>query len=1111
MPAIHALLAGIAEYPDYNQRLFGCLNDVAAMNDFLSRYAGSQNLAYRPEIKRNKDATRQSLIDAFSHFGQAQDGDICVFFFSGHGSFAEAPKAFWNNPTGRNESIVCYDSRQPNGRDLMDKELSFLIWQATQGKNVHFLAIMDCCHAGSSTRNLKGARERWAPPAHTPPGPEEYLGFEHYQRRDDGQVSPPSAPHVLLAASRDNETAKEDYILGEYRGVFSHALLQELEQGGIFASYAELLQRTGLKVQSLAVQQNPQLETVAVDPGMGFLGQKPKKGLPFQIAFDREAGAWMLEAGSLQNIAPSSPTMKTLLELEDGATVAVTEVGTSKSAVTGMDEKDKGVTYRAWLRQNALPAMPVFLDPALPDAWKGELEKQIGDIRVLKIVEEEQQAQYVVRPYEKALILTKRGEETPVFKRMPVDDLAYGVNTFLKDVKDVANWERVLLHHNPQTQLRSEHLKVEVFVFSGSDYLKDTNAKDLLVNPADPIELRYFKENGNEKPPGFQVRITNLNPQQSLWVSAMVLSSDYGIDNQFLRKQELQPGERVWLSYWRNGQAETVFKSYIDNAYLSWGVHEITDYIKIYASTSEINTDPLNQDAIELDIKKGMRSATRGIRAAIEAPTHHDWTSKTIAVKTHRPLDETPVEPGREANIPGLSIQAPAGFSAKVSLTSLGPATRSLNTPLPPAFWNYPQSHVMPLTRSLDRTDGLEMLEIIGAQGREQITADNPIEIRLQQPLQAEESVVPIGYDPESGLFFPVGLTDEEGRVLIQQLPDDTPTGQRSLGGSIKLFFQKIIGQRIGMEGELYQLRRVTVAPDEELTYLDDDLEAIEQAVQAKGCTHVALFIHGIIGDTTVMPKALRRVQCAGGGSMMDRYQVVLAFDYENLETPIEKTALRLKERLVKAGLGPGHGKTFHIFAHSMGGLVSRWFIEKEGGKEMVSRLFTFGTPHNGTPYSNISELATMAVTYAVNGSAILQPWLLPLMLAGKLLKKTQVTLGQMKPGGELLSRLNDGTAPPIPYTIIVGNTQLIDPEKDAKIKGLLRRILARFKNRPHYLLLDALLFGKPNDIAVSTESQQAVGSDGAPLVVASDHLCYFENASSLKALEGKLNELNIC
>lgn len=38
------------------------------------------------------------------------------------------------------------------------------------------------------------------------------------------------------------------------------------------------------------------------------------------------------------------------------------------------------------------------------------------------------------------------------------------------------------------------------------------------------------------------------------------------------------------------------------------------------------------------------------------------------------------------------------------------------------------------------------------------------------------------------------------------------------------------------------------------------------------------------------------------------------------------------------------------IIAHSNGGLVSRWYIEKEGGKDYVSRLFLMATPWDGTP-----------------------------------------------------------------------------------------------------------------------------------------------------------------
>lgn len=50
------------------------------------------------------------------------------------------------------------------------------------------------------------------------------------------------------------------------------------------------------------------------------------------------------------------------------------------------------------------------------------------------------------------------------------------------------------------------------------------------------------------------------------------------------------------------------------------------------------------------------------------------------------------------------------------------------------------------------------------------------------------------------------------------------------------------------------------------------------------------------------------------------------------------------------------HWRQFHpkaevwIIAHSNGGLVSRWYIEKQGGKQYVQRLFLMGAPWHGTP-----------------------------------------------------------------------------------------------------------------------------------------------------------------
>ena len=46
------------------------------------------------------------------------------------------------------------------------------------------------------------------------------------------------------------------------------------------------------------------------------------------------------------------------------------------------------------------------------------------------------------------------------------------------------------------------------------------------------------------------------------------------------------------------------------------------------------------------------------------------------------------------------------------------------------------------------------------------------------------------------------------------------------------------------------------------------------------------------------------------------------------------------------------NGAKAWIIAHSNGGIVSRWFIEKEGGKDHVDRLFLMGSPWDGAPKS---------------------------------------------------------------------------------------------------------------------------------------------------------------
>ncbi|MDJ0868808.1 MAG: alpha/beta fold hydrolase [Myxococcota bacterium] len=63
----------------------------------------------------------------------------------------------------------------------------------------------------------------------------------------------------------------------------------------------------------------------------------------------------------------------------------------------------------------------------------------------------------------------------------------------------------------------------------------------------------------------------------------------------------------------------------------------------------------------------------------------------------------------------------------------------------------------------------------------------------------------------------------------------------------------------------------------------------------------------------------------------------------------LERLALRLK-REIDAAVGGGR---IDLVAHSMGGLVARFYLQQLGGARRVDRLITLGTPHQGTHAAN--------------------------------------------------------------------------------------------------------------------------------------------------------------
>ena len=341
--------------------------------------------------------------------------------------------------------------------------------------------------------------------------------------------------------------------------------------------------------------------------------------------------------------------------------------------------------------------------------------------------------------------------------------------------------------------------------------------------------------------------------------------------------------------------------------------------------------------------------------------------------------------------------------------------------------------------------------------------------------------MLPVAWDGEQ--WLPLGYARAGGEIVLERLPEPV-IGTRSLRSAVSILFQKIVKPKLGLTFDYPQLAIV-----------ESDGRYVKAGVAERvaAAERIVVFVHGILGDTHGMAASAFAAPLAG------THDLVLAFDYENLKTPIEETARALGQRLAAAGLVPGHDKTLHLVAHSMGGLVSRWFIEREGGAAVVSRLVTLGTPNGGSPWPVVQKWATIAVGLGVNALATVA-WPISAFsgLLG-LIEKLDVTLDQMEPGSTLLGGLAASKAPGVEYTLLAGNTSIIGG--DERVTKLLVKLRIEAAGKA--------FFGEHNDIAVTVASASGVpaGWTPAPVVeeVACDHLTYFTVPASLERLAAAL------
>lgn len=1113
MRKLYSLFIGIDTYhPDSKVApLDGCRNDVTAMKDFLaSTYTKAFDQAPSMTLL-NQDATYQNICKFIGpdHLGKAGKDDVVLLYYSGHGTQEKAAPEFeWIDPTGVHEGIVCYDSGLSGKFCLSDKEIRILLQQVQQ-QGAHLITIFDCCHSGTITRaiddvNLGKARQFFFPDRTEARPYGSYLNGYFVKNFPQGPKPNqlPLATHLMISACDRQEKAFE---LKNQRGMFSFNLLKVLENDPS-VSYADLYARCQASMFRSVEKQHPQFEPIAgFDPWKNFLNLGEAKDLKQRAVYllsANEKNAWNVNCGAVHGLPTELNKIAEFEILEQGSSkslgrASTSSVGFQDSTVVLSNGLNLDMEKSYDVRLLSIPAIPYVIGLKATEKGKKRLQnylaaqKSMGKAQLstyFELVEGKVGGKYRVDLDQDVLEIYNQ-ENNTLLQRIGGDDDDPVFELAVKTLEAVAKWEQSLLLDNRSTQFNRNAFQITVKHSETGAILNKG-----ILDPANPntevINLQVSKNiNGNYILP-LDLELKNATGA-TLFCKALYYSRNYGVvalNGDYLTADEIPAQDQFIQPQFLEFEIPAGKKDSVEN-------------LKFIISTTRVNEEFLleKEDLENLGATvEFWKSTGKGLgtlanakdlvkRGQDKKAPANDWFSKNIVFKLSIQEGAIGKTPTTLAN-GKLVIKGHDSFRAKVALSSAGNSTRDINSvaSMPQILgWDNLLSFGAG-TRDLS-TESPNTLEISELENDADL-ANNPLVIELDHALKEDEFILPLTFDGED--FIPVGeaQANAAGKVdiTIRNIPE-VKSENRSVFRALKLCFYKVV---LGREN-LNKLCWIEYK-DGQAIYHDTGVK--EKVAIAK---NILLVIHGIIGNTKEMAG---QMEAAVRNKAVD---LVLAYDYENLNTTIDANAGKFKEALVAAGIQPDKkgkfNKKLSILAHSMGGLVSRCYIEQLGGNAVVSKLILAGTPSGGSNLSNLVKYrdnALLLLPLALKmGFAI--PALATIMGILKGSKNLTISLDQMnfehKSG--FLKKLEGSPDPKIPYYVIAGHLdQFLETDHEAK-----RLVNKLFKN------VAALFFKEPNDIAVAVNSIKRVPSKRKPNPVFYDvkchHLNYFTTSESLNKI----------
>ncbi len=317
----YAFLVGIDQYPRL-PNLSGSRNDVADMKALLIERFGF--LEANIFTLTDAQATRANILARFESelIDKVKDGDMALFHFSGHGS--QMIDVSGDEPDGKDETLVPYDSREEGVFDISDDEIHGLLERLLQrGAKVTF--IFDSCHSSGGQR--PGSWRKVS--ADTRPPPEVAGGVMSSDEGGAGLGALNNPDYVFISACGSTEVAGEIQVGNRMNGALTHHLVKALREAEDEVTWSRVVEQVVLGVHRRYRGQTPQLQ------GRGdsiVFGTEERPDHPHFLVTEASEGGVVLNGGAVHGL-----TVDSVFEIFPAGKIDETEAGIARIGLTAVE------------------------------------------------------------------------------------------------------------------------------------------------------------------------------------------------------------------------------------------------------------------------------------------------------------------------------------------------------------------------------------------------------------------------------------------------------------------------------------------------------------------------------------------------------------------------------------------------------------------------------------------------------------------------------------------------------------------------------------------------------------------------------------------------------